>query len=306
MLKSIVLFGVVLAGHAFNSMAQTSAKQDILVLEKFRADFTNSLIIEKSSVESYYDQRVRLMPPFQKTVLDKENALLYYQAFRSRFDVLSYMRKELEILDLGKQILETGTFLITVRLKKDGQEYSLAGKYIDIWQKHNEGKLLLITQAWNFDEYNERFHEQLRFDSVPGVHAAMLPNVPVTDAISFELAALNRLLDETVTDHDSATWSLYYAGDGMLLPNYHAICHGKKAIDSYIGDHIDELPIFEELDIRNDRIDYLGKYIIEYASHIASWKNGSSSGVNMGKNIRIWRREPDHSLKLFRSISMYD
>jgi hypothetical protein len=28
--------------------------------------------------------------------------------------------------------------------------------------------------------------------------------------------------------------------------------------------------------------------------------------VGLGKNIRIWRREPDHTLKLFRSISMYD
>ncbi len=70
--------------------------------------------------------------------------------------------------------------------------------------------------------------------------------------------------------------------------------------------HVKELPVFEELDIRNDRIDNLGTFVIEYASHIASWKNGDSSGVGLGKNIRIWRREADHSLKLFRAIGMYD
>lgn len=66
------------------------------------------------------------------------------------------------------------------------------------------------------------------------------------------------------------------------------------------------MPIFEKLDIRNDRIDDLGKYVIEYASHIAVIRNGDYSGVGTGKDIRIWRREAGGSLKIFRHMAMYD
>jgi hypothetical protein len=146
----------------------------------------------------------------------------------------------------------------------------------------------------------------LKFGEVPGIHAALLPNVHVNNNLSFELNALNRLLDETVTQHDGNIWSQYYADDAMLIPGYHLPRRGRKEIDEYIQMHVKELPVFEELDIRNDRIDNLGAFVVEYASHIASWRNGNSSGVGLGKNIRIWRREPDHSLKVFRSMGMYD
>ena len=164
----------------------------------------------------------------------------------------------------------------------------------------------MITEAWNYDQYYGEIHEALKVDEVPSVHVAFQPNVLINNNISFELAALNRLLDATVTQHDGNTWSQYYCDDGILMPSNHPICQGKKSIDEYINMHVNELPVFEELDIRNDRIDNLGTFVIEYASHIASWRNGSSSGVGLGKNIRIWRREADHSLKVFRSIGMYD
>jgi hypothetical protein len=39
---------------------------------------------------------------------------------------------------------------------------------------------------------------------------------------------------------------------------------------------------------------------------VANWRNGESSGVGTGKNLRIWRREPNHSLKVVLSIGSYD
>jgi hypothetical protein len=66
------------------------------------------------------------------------------------------------------------------------------------------------------------------------------------------------------------------------------------------------MPIFEKLDVRNDRIDDLGNYVIEYASHIAIIRSGDFSGVSTGKDLAIWRREPNGALKIFRHITMYD
>lgn len=246
------------------------------------------------------------MPEFQKTILGKDNTLLYHKAFFERFDVKSYNRNELEILDLGSQVMELGKLSMKIILKRTAKEYELIGTYMNIWEESKDGELKLITEAWNYDQWYDEIDQHLRFDAVPAVHMAFQSNVQVNSNVSFELAAYSRLLDATVTQHDANVWSQFYTEDSMLIPNYHPIYHGKKEIDEYIKMHVKELPVFEELDIRNQRIDDLGKYVIGYASHIASWKSGNQSGVGLGKNIKIWRREPDHSLKVFRTIAMYD
>jgi hypothetical protein len=47
------------------------------------------------------------------------------------------------------------------------------------------------------------------------------------------------------------------------------------------------------LDIGNDRIEDLGNYVIEYASHMAMIRDRVFSGVFTGKDLAIWRREPN-------------
>jgi ketosteroid isomerase-like protein len=293
-----------------NVLGQSTMKVDertVSSLNKFRTDYCKSMLDGKTDrLQIYYADTIRLMPPFQKTVLGKVNASSYYRAFTNRFTIHTYTRNEIEMLDLGQQVLEIGEMTMRMTLKSTGKEFDIAAKYLNLWVKTKNGEPRLLTEAWNGDQYYGELHDQLRFDDFPSIHIALQPNVPVTNDIRFELAALNRLLDATVTNHDGNTWSLYYSDDAKLLASYYPICHGKKAIEDYIQMHVKELPTFEELDIRNDRIDDLGNYVVEYASHIASWKNGNSSGVSMGKNIRIWRRQPNHSLKLFRSIGMYD
>ena len=146
----------------------------------------------------------------------------------------------------------------------------------------------------------------LRFTELPSVQIALQGRVPVKDNISFELAALGLLLEKAVSQHDARLWSQFYTDDAMMIHSFAPLDNGKKAVDSFIESHVKTLPVFEKLDIRNDRIDVSGDYVVEYASHVANWRNGDSSGVSTGKNIRIWRREPDGSLKIFRQIGMYD
>lgn len=286
---------------------QKPSERTLAHLEKFRLDCIANMLNSKNELlQKYYADTIRLLPPFQKTVMSKHNASLYYKAFTDRFLVHEMKRNQLQILDMGDQVMEVGTFGMRVTLKTTGKAHMLEGKYLNLWREMPNGDIWLITEAWNYDAYYGELHEQFRFEHVPSVHIALQPNVVVNNSISFELAALNRLLDATVTQHDANTWSLYYSDDAMLMASYRPICRGRKAIDDYLSNHVKEFPVFEELDIRNDRIDDLGVFVIEYASHIASWKNGDFSGVSLGKNIRVWRRGSDHALKLFRSIGMYD
>lgn len=164
---------------------------------------------------------------------------------------------------------------------------------------------MLITSAWNYDHAVD-FSDLLRFPEVPAVHVAFQPRAAVTSQAGIDVAALGLLIERTVSLHDPRLFSLLYAEDAVLLHNYQPVLVGREAIVAFNAEHFKKLPVFEKLDIRNDRVDDLGGYVVEYGSHVASWRNGDWSGVSPGKNIRIWRRQADGALRIFRSIGMYD
>ncbi len=288
---------------------QVNSKADektIAFLNTFKSDYIKSTLDKKpEAMQIYYNKNIRLMTEFQRTVIGSVNVVQYHKALSSRFTILTYDRERTEILDMGRMIAEQGMFTMKMVSKKTAREYVVNGKYLNIWEKTSTGSMLLITEGWNYNQQLD-LRDQLRFDEVPVVDVALQPHLPINNNIRFNLAALNRLIEATVTQHDANIWSLIYADSSTLLAQGHDSYVGKKAIDGYLQMHVTELPVFEKLDIRNDRIDDLGKYVIEYASHIASWRGGEYSGVGVGKDLRIWRRESDGSLKIFRHIGMYD
>ncbi|HMG92682.1 MAG TPA: nuclear transport factor 2 family protein [Chryseolinea sp.] len=287
------------------SLNQTDEKTTAF-LKQFRSDYNKHMLNNKQElITVYYADEIRLMPAFQKTIMSKGNALVYHKAFSARFDINEYEREAIETLDLGARVVETGLFTMKLKLRSSGKEYEVNGKYQDIWKKLENNKLSLITQAWNHNDRTE-IDEHFRFVEVPAVQTAFQTHVPVNSNISFELAALNKLLEVCIIQGDNKVWSQFYTDDVILIANFNPIQQGRKAVEKYLEEEVNGMPVFEKLDIRNDEIDYLGAYVIEYASHVANWRYGESSGVNTGKNIRIWRREPDGSLKMFRQIGSYD
>jgi ketosteroid isomerase-like protein len=281
--------------------AQTAAH-----LAQFRTDYAKSVLGRKPELLApYYADDVRLMPEFQRTIQGKDNSLAYHQAFGARFDVAQYEKREIETLDLGSRVVEWGTFTTKIILKSTGQAHTLQGKYQHLWQKQANDRLVLVTEAWNYN-HQVAVAEQLRFAEVPAVQVAYQAHVPVNSNISFELAALNRLMEDAFTQHDPTIAAQFFADDGAFFYSFNPIYRGRQALDAFFVQHMRQMPVFEKLNCRTDRIDDLGTYVIEYASHIAIIKDGDYSGVGTGKNLRIWRREKGGSLKLFRQMAMYD
>lgn len=304
----IILYAALICIGIDPVLAKTDAdEKTTLHLKKFRADYIKSMLEKKPElIQPYYSENIRLMPEFQKTVMGKGNVLKYHKAFSTRFIITSYNRMEIEILDLGERVVEVGMFEMKLTAQRTNQEHEIKGKYQNIWEKASNRELILITEAWNYN-HPTAIEDHLRFEEVPSSDVALQAHVPINSSISFELAALNRLMEVTITQHDAIIWQKFYADDGMFIYSRHPFYQGRKAIDEFLIKHVNEdMPVFEKLDIRTDRIDVLEQYVIEYASHIANWRSGDYSGVNTGKDIRIWRREPDCSLKIFRAMAMYD
>jgi ketosteroid isomerase-like protein len=291
------------------SQAQINTTPDTITtafLKQFRQDFAKAITTGKPEIiNGYCGADIRLMTEMQRTMIGKSNALLYYRSFLQRFSVMQYIRQEFEILDLGTRVIESGEFNEKLKLKSSGKEYELYGKYLNIWEQKPDGSLLLITETWNYN-HGVEIAEQLSFPEIPTVNVAMQAHLPITDNITFELATLNTFQEKVICEHDAKLWSRFYADDYILFRIGNPLYKGRKQIDSFLDAHVNELPVFEKLAIRNDRIDNLGEYVIEWASHIAIVRNGNWSGVGTGKDIRIWRREKDGALKIIRGIGTYD
>jgi len=274
-------------------------------LQQFGIDFTASMLKGDLSFMSYADNTIRLMPEFSMSVITKANSIKYYEAFHKHLDVTSFSRTESEILDLIEYMAEWGTFTMKVTHRTTNRAHDLPGKYMDVWKKDGSGKLSLVSQAWNYNQSID-FADQLRFVEVPTRNVALSAYSPVVDRISFELAGLNKLMEATVIQHDAQRWKMFYDDDGNFLYSNSPAYQGRKALDGFIDEHVRGLPTFEKLDIRNDQIIDLGAYVIEYASHTAFVRGGNWSGTGTGKDLRIWRRGSDCSLKIYRHIAMYD
>jgi ketosteroid isomerase-like protein len=298
--RIIRLLFVVLITSSVNAQTNPVSK-----LQQFRTDFVASMLKGDVSFMSYVDNTARLMPEFSMSVITQANCIKYYEAFHKRFDVTSFSRTGSEVLDMGSYVAEWGTFTMKITLRNTSKLYDLPGKYMDVWVKDASGKLLLVCQAWN---YNQRIDvgDQLKFDDVPTMNIALAAHSPVIDHISFELAGLNELMESTIIQHDARQWKMFYDNDGLFLYSNSPVYQGRKALDGFLDEHVGGLPVFEKLDIRNDKIIDLGGYVIEYASHTAFVRGENWSGTGTGKDIRIWRRGPDCSLKIFRHIGMYD
>jgi ketosteroid isomerase-like protein len=306
---AVLLFHAFLCIHTNCLFAQPAIKADataIAHLNKFRSDYVKGMTEGKPElIHSYYANDMRFLVEFHKTIMRKENALLYLKAFLSRFNIRSYTRSEIEILDIGEMVLEFGTYEMKIESKRLNRMHDLKGNYMNIWKKSGNNQLTLITDGWNYNHQVD-IGDQLGFDEVPSVDVAHMAHVPINNNISFELAALNSLKESAITEHDAKIWARFYTDDAIIFSRRHGVYKGRKAIDEYLESHIKELPVFEKLDLRTDRIDDVGQYVIEYATNLAVWRVGDYSGVGTGKDVRIWRREPGGPLKIFRQIGMYD
>jgi ketosteroid isomerase-like protein len=287
----------------FSFLSQAAFAQHEPSLDRFHAAYQQAMRQDNAEgILPFYADEVRVMPEYHGTLFGAVDAQAYFTAFFERFTVQDYQRERLRVFDLGARVMDVGRF--KMKLVSGTGTDEIAGKYAEVWSNTN-GQLSLLAQTWNFDNYPGNA-EEFRFASVPSVRIAFEPHVVVKDALSFELAGLNKLQEDAIKEKDVNVWSQFYADDALLLVNHGREQHGRRAIDEYLREHVAGMPVYEELDIRHDAIDAVGSYVIDYASHIAVWRNRDASGVNTGKNIRLWRREPHGGLKMITQIGTYD
>jgi len=158
-----------------------------------------------------------------------------------------------------------------------------------------------LPEAWNYNHWVDdwgrfAFPELKSYDHF----SVELKEVPL------QVTALNKLSEEIISKHDPKRWTQLYDDEGMLLYSHSPLYQGKPAIKAHLEEHVKGLVVFNNLDIGNYFLEELDEYIIELGNHQVNWANGGRQGLSKGKNIRIWKKHSDGSIKIFRQTAMYD
>lgn len=301
----LITIGNVVKGQTF-AVENFKNEKVLKRLNSFHKVYKESLSNKQfNKLMEYYDGDVMSMPEYQASLINKENVTKYYSLLTKRFTIKTFDRTLVEIIDLDNRLIEIGDFSTSYHLIEKDTTYQLKGSYLNIWEQSKNGDLKLLVESWNY-RHDVKDRAMFTFSELEKSSWNDSFLKIDTSSIAFELAALNELMVKTVSTHNPTIWSQFFSSDAKYIYSHTPVQKGKTEITHHLIDHCKYLPTFDQLLIGNNKIEVLDDYVIEYASHYVDWSYGAIKGISTGKDLRIWKRMPDCSLKIFRQIAMYD
>jgi ketosteroid isomerase-like protein len=244
-------------------------------------------------------------PDYQSRLYGPRSIARYYRTLASRQRVSAHARRTTEILPLGDDnVLEFGRFDVTYAPTAGGASLSHQGRYANLWRRQSDGAAKLKAEVWG---YLQRIED-------PASHSlgereakgrAAPPGDPAVDA---ELARLNGLDAEAVRTHDAAAKIARYADDAIYMPYADTPKVGIDEIRTHLMAYTEQGQgvTFESVRVWNEGFEVLGGHVVEYPKFEVRWRNGADSGTVSGGGLRLWRRQGDGALKMFRQIATHD
>jgi ketosteroid isomerase-like protein len=279
--------------------------------------FKNRLeIINKQISQAFIDKKIEVlvkqftkdavcMPEFQPTMKGKEAIKEYYTELLSRRQVILFNKTISETISLTNNIVEIGTFTATYQ-SNEGQKTTVNGKYFNIWMLQTNGDLKLKAESFGYVHNidNPAFHlvkiskeySKYTFPSSP----------PSNNGLSFQLKALNTLMEKSVRERDGYLRAAFFTSDAIFMPFADSPKVGMKSITEHLTAYNSYPVTIDTISIYNEYFEDCNHYVIEYPRFYVKWHTADNSGAGSGKGIRIWRREKNCSLKLYREIGIHD
>ncbi|PAQ04539.1 YybH family protein [Mesorhizobium temperatum] len=144
LVKSFAFAAVLLISSALSASAQ-SAREDIeAALTKFTDAFNSG---NAAAVAQIYTEDAALLPPDGKRVDGRKGVEEFWQG-AIKGGMKNFTLKALEVEESENLAYEVGAFTLDVP-SKDGALSTVAGKYIDVWKKGDDGTWRLHRDIWN-------------------------------------------------------------------------------------------------------------------------------------------------------------
>lgn len=244
-------------------------------------------------------------PDYQPRLYGPGSIARYYLALASRQRVGAYARRTTEIIPLtNESALELGRFEITYTPAGGGASRSHQGRYANLWRRQSDGALKLKAEVWG---YLQRIEDPSSY-SLGEPETAGRAAPPGDPKVEAELARLNRLDAEAVRTYDTAAKVARYADDAVYMPYADTPKVGIGEIRAHLVRYTEQGrgATFDSVRVWNEGFEVLDAYVVEYPKFEVRWRNGADAGVVSGGGLRLWRRQADGSLKMFRQIATHD
>ena len=269
---------------------------EVLVASEKKDDLENFL--------TCYDTNVICMPEYQITLNGMNEIKAFYKEIFQRQKIKSLQRRADEILELDSTIIEIGTFKKEYADLKTDALITQNGKYLNIWEVKPDGNLKLKGEAFGF--FHPVANPEALIVEIEKIQAdASAPSF--ARKIPFELKAYNALMEKAVRIRDGDLRSEFFTKDGSFMPFADSTVSGMEKIKPYLKDYSARWELtFDSISVYTHHAEYFDDHVLEYSKFHVKWSTPQSSGKTEGKGIRIWKRQEDKSLRLYREIGTHD
>ncbi len=256
-------------------------------------------------ISSLFDKDAICMPEFQPTMKGTEAIKEYYVEILNRRQTTSFSKTILETIRLKNNIVEIGTYNTTYQ-NIDRKQTTLNGKYLNIWIVQSNGDLKLKAESFGYLQNIDNPTFQLV--KISKKHSSYnFPQQPnENNDLAFQLKALNALMEKSVQTRDGNLRAEFFTDDGVFMPFADSAKVGMKNIRTHLIAYNNYPVKIDTISIYNEYFEDCGNFIIEYPRFYVKWHTSDNSGVGSGKGIRIWKREKNCSLRLYREIGIHD
>ncbi len=275
-------------------------QQKIQELENLRT--ASEVADDSEKFISYYTSDAICMPEYQTMLAGTTEIKAYYNEIFQRQKIKSFNRKTEEIIQLNQTIIEIGTFTKKYSNHSDTLRIQ-QGKYWTIWKTDSGNNLKITGESFGFTHSIKNPSELVYLNQAQPDESEVL----LKKQIPLELKAYNALMEKGVRTRNGDLRSSFFAEDAVIMPFAEPTVKGIDRIKPYLNGYSNRGTItLQAVMCYTYDFEYADNYVLEYDMFKVKWSRENQEGRTEGKGIRIWKRQPDHSLKLYREIGTHN
>jgi ketosteroid isomerase-like protein len=248
-----------------------------------------------------YEENAISMPEYQVTLGGRNEIENYYREIFKRQRIKTIRRQPLEFIHLENTIVVIGTYSREYAMPAVDSSITLQGKYCHVWG----------LQAGEYRIKGETFGYFHPVDHPEALIISTNQQQPDEDdmpiKVPFELKAYNALMEKGVRARNATLRADFFTEDAVFYPFADTAIVGMNQLKPYLNAYSSRGTVtIDAVSCYTYAFENLGDYTLEYAMFKVKWSRPDVSGRTEGKGIRIWKRQEDKSLKLFREIGTHN
>jgi len=251
-------------------------------------------------LDHYADQAIS-MPEYQTTLAGRNEIENYYRDIFKKQHIKTIRREPQEFIHLANTIIAIGTFQRAYETPTKDSLITLKGKYWHVWVPET-GTYHIKGEAFGY------FHPVDNPESlIISTNQQQPDESKIQMEVSFELKAYNALMEKGVRQRNATLRVNFFTEDAIFYPFADSAVVGMDQLKPYLTAYSNRGTVtIDSVSCYTFNFEKLGDYILEYAMFKVKWRLTDRTGRTEGKGIRIWKRQADGSLRLFREIGTHN